>query len=163
MLSIQARVDLEAIAMKRYSTFPKLQHYWNLTIRLFSVISGHSLVGLNPLRRCCSQGIRAKNSTRTIGRLKGLIPFPRGISSKVNVIVRRKLELKYYNVIVQLPTILRRTPSQRRKKNILNSRIWYLYPKLDAPKKKKKKNPTPKLLKSVVLYRFFCQALLWYF
>ena len=22
---------------------PKLQHYWNLTIRLFSVISGHSL------------------------------------------------------------------------------------------------------------------------
>ena len=29
--------------MKRDTTFPKLQHYWSLTIRLFSVISGHSL------------------------------------------------------------------------------------------------------------------------
>ena len=34
MLPLQARVDLHS---------PKLQHYWNLTIRLFSVIySGHS-------------------------------------------------------------------------------------------------------------------------
>ena len=33
---------------------PKLQHYWSLTIRLFNVISGHSLVvgGLTPLPRC---------------------------------------------------------------------------------------------------------------
>ena len=27
------------MAIKRYSTFPKLQHYWNLIIRFFSVIS----------------------------------------------------------------------------------------------------------------------------
>ena len=31
---------------------PKLQHYWNLTIELFSVITGHSLVGYHPLQRC---------------------------------------------------------------------------------------------------------------
>ena len=37
------------MAMKVYSAFPKLQHYWNLTIRLFSVISGHSLEGVLPL------------------------------------------------------------------------------------------------------------------
>ena len=38
MLQLRARVDLEVMAMKRY--YSKLQHYWNLTIRLFSVISG---------------------------------------------------------------------------------------------------------------------------
>ena len=30
----------------------KLQHCWNLTIRLFSVIPGHSLGGLAPLQSC---------------------------------------------------------------------------------------------------------------
>ena len=45
MLPIRARVDLGAMAMKRYSTFPKLQHYWNLTIRLFSVIPRTLVVG----------------------------------------------------------------------------------------------------------------------
>ena len=46
------RVDLGAMAMKGYSRFPKLQHCWNLTIRLFSVIS-RTLVraGLTPLQR----------------------------------------------------------------------------------------------------------------
>ena len=32
-----AKVDLGSMAMKWYSAFPKHQHYWNLTIRLFSV------------------------------------------------------------------------------------------------------------------------------
>ena len=32
-----------------YSAFPKSQHYWSLTIRLFIVISGHSLGGILPL------------------------------------------------------------------------------------------------------------------
>ena len=32
--------------MKGYSAFPKIQHYWNLTIKLFSVIPGHSLGGV---------------------------------------------------------------------------------------------------------------------
>ena len=37
--------ELGAMAIKWYSTHsPKLQHYWNLTIRLFSVIS-NTLVG----------------------------------------------------------------------------------------------------------------------
>ena len=31
--------------------FPKLQYYWSLTIRLFSVISGRSLWGVTPLQR----------------------------------------------------------------------------------------------------------------
>ena len=36
--TLRARVDLGAMGMKRYSAFPKLQHYWNLT-NWFSVIS----------------------------------------------------------------------------------------------------------------------------
>ena len=34
-LSLRLRLDLGAMAMKGYSAFPKLQHYWNLTIRFF--------------------------------------------------------------------------------------------------------------------------------
>ena len=37
MLPLRARVDLGVMAIKGYSAFPKFQHYWNLTIRLFSV------------------------------------------------------------------------------------------------------------------------------
>ena len=44
MLPLQARVDLGVMAIKKYSAFPKAQHYWNLTIRLFSVIS-RTLIG----------------------------------------------------------------------------------------------------------------------
>ena len=44
MLPLRAKVDLEAMAVKGYSVSPKLQHYWNLSIRLFSVIS-RTLVG----------------------------------------------------------------------------------------------------------------------
>ena len=54
MLPLQASVDLGVMVMKGYNAFPKLQHYWNLTIRLFSVIS-RTLVeggGLTPLKRC---------------------------------------------------------------------------------------------------------------
>ena len=39
MLPLWAKVDQGAMAMKRCSAFPKLQHHWNLTIRLFGVIS----------------------------------------------------------------------------------------------------------------------------
>ena len=35
----RVRVDLGAMAMKGCSAFPKPQHQWNLTIRLFSFIS----------------------------------------------------------------------------------------------------------------------------
>ena len=36
---LQAKVDLGVMAMKGYPASPKLLHYWNLTIRLFNVIS----------------------------------------------------------------------------------------------------------------------------
>ena len=35
----RAKMDLGAVAMKEYSAFPKLQHYWNPTNRLFTVIT----------------------------------------------------------------------------------------------------------------------------
>ena len=44
MLSFRARLDLGAMAMKS-ALHP---HYWNLIIRLFTVISGHSLGGSYP-------------------------------------------------------------------------------------------------------------------
>ena len=52
-MPLRARVDLGAMAMKGYSAFPKAAAL-NLTIRLFSVISGYSLGGvgvLAPLQR----------------------------------------------------------------------------------------------------------------
>ena len=45
MLQRRARVDLGAMAMKGRSIFPKPQHYWDLTIRLFSVIYRIFLLG----------------------------------------------------------------------------------------------------------------------
>ena len=39
VLPLWVRVDLGAMAMKGYNAFPNLQHYWNLTIILFRVIS----------------------------------------------------------------------------------------------------------------------------
>ena len=38
VLPIWARVDRAVMAMKGLSKLPKLQHYWSLTIRLFSII-----------------------------------------------------------------------------------------------------------------------------
>ena len=46
VLPLQARVDLDAMVMKRYSIFPKAQGCWNLTIRLLSVIN-RTLVGMS--------------------------------------------------------------------------------------------------------------------
>ena len=59
VLPPRARVELGAMAIKGYSTFPKLQHCWNLTIRLFSVISrtldGRVLTPLQRSSRCILQ------------------------------------------------------------------------------------------------------------
>ena len=44
MLPFRVRVDLGVMAMKKPPHCPKLQHYWNLSIRLFRVIS-RTLVG----------------------------------------------------------------------------------------------------------------------
>ena len=43
-----ARVDLGAMAMKGYSVSLSPQHYWDLTIRLFSVISRTLMGGSYP-------------------------------------------------------------------------------------------------------------------
>ena len=48
VLPFRARVDLEAMAMKGFSHSPKLQHHWNLTIKLFSFIYGPTLAGSYP-------------------------------------------------------------------------------------------------------------------
>ena len=48
MLPLRVWVDLGAMAMKEYSAFPKVPHYWSLTTRLFSVISRTLLRGSYP-------------------------------------------------------------------------------------------------------------------
>ena len=57
MPRLWVRVDLGAIAMKEYSTFPKLQHYWNLTIRLCHIQGTHcqSLTPLQKTSQCILQ------------------------------------------------------------------------------------------------------------
>ena len=42
VLPLRTRMDLGAMTMKEYSTFPKLCHYWSLTIKF---LSGHSFGG----------------------------------------------------------------------------------------------------------------------
>ena len=49
-LSGATTTDQRAIAMKEYSTFPKLQHYWRLT-RLFSVTTRTLIEGVLILNR----------------------------------------------------------------------------------------------------------------
>ena len=46
MLPLRARVELKSMAMKGTPHSLKLQRYWNLTIRLFSVTS-KTLVGVS--------------------------------------------------------------------------------------------------------------------
>ena len=50
VLAFWPRVDLGVMAMNGYS--PKPQHYWNLTIKLFNVISGTLRRGLTLQQRC---------------------------------------------------------------------------------------------------------------
>ena len=47
MLLLRAWVELGAMAMKGAPHSPKLQHHWNLTIRLFSVISRTLIRGVS--------------------------------------------------------------------------------------------------------------------
>ena len=49
MLPLWAKMDLGVKAMKGYSSFPKLQHYWSLVLRLFNDISRTLIwVGADP-------------------------------------------------------------------------------------------------------------------
>ena len=52
MLPHRTTVDLERWQWRGTLHSQKLQHNWNHTIRLFSVVSGHSLGGFTPLQRC---------------------------------------------------------------------------------------------------------------
>ena len=51
MLSLWSTVDLGVMSMKGWCASPKLQHCWNLTIRLFIVISSPPVGGVLPLNR----------------------------------------------------------------------------------------------------------------
>ena len=51
MLPLRVRGDLRAMAIKRYSAFPKAQHCWNLAIKLFSVIQDTRWRGVLPFCR----------------------------------------------------------------------------------------------------------------
>ena len=46
MQPLRARVDLGAMAIKGTPHSPKLEHYWRLTIRLFSVIPKTLIEGI---------------------------------------------------------------------------------------------------------------------
>ena len=70
------------MAMKGCSAFPKLQHHWNPTIRLFSVIS-NTPIGRGVLT-LCRGAVGVFYSPSRLGN------FPVGISSKVNLIPRLK-------------------------------------------------------------------------
>ena len=52
MPPLRARVDAGVMASKGYSAFPKAQHYWNITIILFNIISRTLVGGSYPLLRC---------------------------------------------------------------------------------------------------------------
>ena len=70
MLQLRARLDLDAMAMKGCSTFPKL-HYWSLTFRLFGIISRTFISGVLLLYRdtvgvfCCSSWLGPSDLTDT--------------------------------------------------------------------------------------------------
>ena len=52
VLPVRANVDQGKMALKGYSSFLKLQHYWNLAIGLFRVIPRTLVVGgVLPLHR----------------------------------------------------------------------------------------------------------------
>ena len=54
------------MAMEGYSAFPKLQHCWNITIRLFSVISRTLVVGV--VLDLCREAIGVFNSPSRLGK-----------------------------------------------------------------------------------------------
>ena len=79
MLPLRARVELGAMAMKWFSAFPKVQHPWNFTIRLFSAIS-RTLVGSGGLTPLQSSNRCILHSQLTRQLLYGVIVHFRVIS-----------------------------------------------------------------------------------
>ena len=68
-----AIVDLRAMAMKRSPHSPKLQHHWNLTIRLFSVISKTLVVGVGVLL-LCREAVGVFYSPSRLGKVNVIKP-----------------------------------------------------------------------------------------
>ncbi len=66
MLPPRARVDLGAMAIRGTLHSPKLQNYWNLTIRLFSVISRTLVGGVLPL---CREAVGVFYSPSRLGNI----------------------------------------------------------------------------------------------
>ena len=71
MLPLRTRVDQKVMAVERYSEFPKLQNFWNLIIRLFSVI--YRALGLGvTLQQRCSRYILQPHPTRQLSNINSL-------------------------------------------------------------------------------------------
>ena len=115
--SIQARVDMGAMAMKSYSAFPKFQHYWSLIIRLLDVII-RTLIGgsLTSLQRC-SWCI--------------LQPQPTGLMCNW-VFISKKREPQYFQQLILILTLNLIHKCQLRRRShfscgchILRNPSWY--------------------------------------
>ena len=74
MLPLRATVDLGQCHWRGTPHSPKLQHYWNLIIRLFSVISSILVGGLTPLLRF-SRCILPPQPTRQVDHVVKAIQF----------------------------------------------------------------------------------------
>ena len=72
MLPLRARGDLGAMAMKGTPHSPKLQRHWDLTIRLFSVISWTLVDGVLPL---CRGAVSVFYSPSRLGKVKLCLKF----------------------------------------------------------------------------------------
>ena len=84
MLPLHARVNLGAMVRRGAPHSPKLQHFFNLTIRLFRVISGHSLRGgLTPLQRS-GWCILQPSPSQTFLLWQCITPFYKTSWSKLN-------------------------------------------------------------------------------
>ena len=67
MPQFQVRFDQGSMAMKGYSAFPKPQRQWNLTIRLFSVITKTLVREILPL---CRGAVNVFYSLNQLGKLR---------------------------------------------------------------------------------------------
>ena len=130
MLPSRVRVDLRAIAMKKYSASPNLQYYWSLIIwwneslapprrDTVSVFNSPSrlgwqilgsflwaektfsfLVSLVNAKSIFVEEQRSYYVTCSWGNKK-VYTFPKGISPKEKVIAHLELERTYYDVAIQ--------------------------------------------------------------
>ena len=72
MVPLQVRVGLRIMAINGCSHFPKLQHYWSLTIRLLSVISRTLVRKVLPL---CWDAVGVFCSSSWLGQVFGVVTW----------------------------------------------------------------------------------------